>query len=263
MRWVLIALAASGCGFSIDTEGSVPGDDQQPPPPEDVDASVVARMCSTTDPSLRLCIDFDDATDLARDQLAHTVTALNLVPMVRAPNQPAVTVNTTSVLHVRETSDLDIADNLTVSLWVSVTLDGIPLTTTTSRWLYDNNTQYFAQVRAGGIVRCGSGNEEADSPPIPADGSWHHVACTYRRDEIRVYIDGNVAGCESVSDRALPTGGMDGLAIGANVSGGAGGPKFTEQFVGGLDNVQVFARLLGSTELCTAAGRTACVSQCL
>lgn len=254
-------MVTSGCGFSIGTEAPAVGDDDQPQP--EVDApTATPRRCSTSDPDLRLCIDFDDAGDLARDALAHVVTAQNLTPMMRDVNEPAVMVGTTSFLHVAESADLDIPDNLTVSLWVSVNIDGLPLSATASRWLFDNNTQYFAQLRTAGVIRCGSGNVEADSWPIPADGSWHHVACTFQRDQIRTYIDGNLAGCESVSNRLLPTGGMDGLAIGANVSGGPGGPRFADQFIGGLDSVQVFARTLSPQQVCDAAGSTTCLAVC-
>ncbi len=251
-----MTLMVSGCGFSIATEGPVVGGDDEPG--TEPDATVVARMCSTDDPSLRLCIDFDDVTNLAIDQFDHPVEAINLTPMQRATGEPAVEVGTTSHVHVAETPDLDIPDKLTVSMWIKFDIDGVPISTTSSRWLFDNNTQYFASLRFGSVIRCGSGAENADSLPVPIDGAWHHVACTYERDEIRVYVDGDVGGCESVNDRLLPTGGDDGFAIGGNVSGGPGGPKFTEQFVGGIDDMQVFARTLSATELCTAAGHTGC-----
>lgn len=260
VRWLLLALIA-GCGFSIEMGGPVVGDDQPPGQPDA--GATTARMCSTTDPALALCIDFDDSTNLAADQLGHVVDAQNLTPMPRA-QEMAVELDNTSRLHVGETNDLDIADNLTVSMWISVDLDGLPVSTTNSRWLYDNNTQYFAQLRLGGIVRCGAGGEDVDSAPIIADGRWHHVTCTYTRDELRVYVDGHLHGCEGVSDRPLATSGMDGFAIGANVSGstGPGGPRFTDQFIGGIDNVQVFSRLLHAGEICTAANGSGCLATC-
>lgn len=256
-----MTLVASGCGFSIDTEGPVTGGDDDPG--TEPDATVTSRMCSTNDPSLRLCIDFDDAANLASDQFAHPVEAIDLTPMQRSTGEPAVAVGTTSHVHVAETPDLDIADMLTVSMWIKFDIGGVPISTTSSRWLFDNNTQYFAALRFGSVIRCGSGAENADSLPIELDGAWHHVACTYGRDEIRVYVDGDVGECEGVSDRPIPTNGDDGFAIGANVAGSPGGPKFTEQFIGGIDDVQVFARTLSSSELCGAAGRTGCRTTCL
>jgi hypothetical protein len=219
-------------------------------------------MCSTSDPDLRLCIDFDDTNNLASDQLAHTVTSMNLMPMQRDAGEPAVTVDASSFLHVGEATDLDIPDAVTVSMWMSVELAGLPVSAVNSRWLYDNNMQWFAQLRVGGVIRCGIGGEDADSIPIIADGGWHHVACTYARDEIRVYVDGNLHDCEDTADRPIPTGGDDGFAIGANLAGGATGPRFTEQFIGGIDNVQVFSRVLEPADVCAASGHAGCRATC-
>jgi len=261
VRWLLLALVVSGCGFSIETGGPIAGDDE---PGMQPDATVTSRMCSTSDQSLRLCIDFDDAADLASDgsMFGHAVRSMNLMPMERKIGEQAVEIDDSSVLYVAETPDLDIPDNLTVSMWIKVDIAGLPFSTASSRWLYDNNTQYFASLRFGGVIRCGSGTVIADSPPLGADGAWHHVACTYKDDEVRVYVDGHVAGCEDTNDRPLPTGGHDGFAIGANLAGGAGAPNFSEQFIGGIDNVQVFSRLLPPAELCGAAGHESCIDSC-
>ncbi|MGE0403784.1 MAG: LamG domain-containing protein [Kofleriaceae bacterium] len=261
MRWLLLALTVSGCGFSIDTGGSLVGDDG-PDTQEDAGPETTARMCSTSDPSLRLCIDFDDTANLETDQFGHAVRAENLMPMQRDTGEPAVTVDAESYLHVGESTDLDIPDNLTVSMWISVELGGLPVSNVNSRWLFDNNTQYFGQLRVGGVIRCGIGGEDADSAPILADGSWHHVACTFARDEIRVYVDGHLHDCEGTADRAIPMGGTSGLAIGANVSGTDLEPEFADQFIGGIDNVQLFARRLDPAEVCSAAGGTTCNAVC-
>lgn len=268
MRALLLALAVSGCGFSIATNGAE-GDDQPGPDVDAGSATTPPRSCTTTDPSLRLCIDFDDTTNLASDAsaFAHPVDGENLVPMQRAKEgavEGAVQLEADSYLWVAETADLDIPDALTVSMWIKADVGILPLSATSGRWLFDNNTQYYASVRFAGQIRCGSGTVTVTSPPIIADGRWYHVACTYEEEELRVYLDGDVAACEETSERSLPTGGEVGLAIGANVAGGGpgGGPKFTEQFVGGIDNVQVFARELSASEVCAAAGKGACESAC-
>lgn len=244
--------------------GEPGGDDDSSMGQPDSGMTAPARMCSTSDPSLRLCIDFNDSADLPTDgsSFAHPVMAQNLTPMTRTGGDQAVQVDASSRLHVPETTDLDIVDNLTVSMWIKFDIGGLPLTNTNARWLYDNNTQYFASLRVAGVIRCGSGPEVADSEPVPADGKWHHVACTYEREEIRVHVDGNVEGCEDLDNRPLPTGGDQGLAIGANIGGGAGGVTFSEQFIGGIDNVQVFARTFAPQDVCDAAGDVPCRTTC-
>ncbi len=261
VRWMLIALAVSGCGFSAEL-GFVDGDDDPSPDAgPDAGPTDVPRMCSTTDPTLRLCIDFDDTADLATDgsRSALPVDAQNLVPMLRDA-EGAVEINATSRIYIPETPVLDIREDLTVSMWIKPTVAITPIVT---QWLYDNNTQYFASMRPDGAIRCGVGTRTLDTVPLVLDGRWHHIACTYEEDEMRVYVDGHVAKCVQFSDREIPTDGNDGFAIGANLSSMAGAPKFAEQFVGGIDNVQVFSRIVGSSELCAAAGGTVCNTACL
>ncbi|MFN0246923.1 MAG: LamG domain-containing protein [Kofleriaceae bacterium] len=269
MRWWLITIFAAGCGFHVEV-GSA-GDDQPDPTEPDAGTTIVPRMCSTNDPDLRLCIDFDDSTNLAVDgsSVGHTIVAQNLTPMQRDTHQGiegAVQVGNQSHVWIAESPALDVAEDLTVAMWIQVDPGSLPTSITNSRWLYDNNTQYFASLRLGGTIRCGSGTVVTDSPPVGAGGTWHHVACTYQQDEMRVYIDGHVAGCEFTDDRDIPTDGDDGFAIGANLSWnnsqGPGQPRFNEHFVGGIDNVQVFSRLLPPAELCAAAGSTTCNTIC-
>jgi hypothetical protein len=259
VRWWLITMFAAGCGFNVEA-GGVPGGDDQPDPTEpDAGTTIVPRMCSTNDPELRLCIDFDDTTNLALDgsPSALPVDAANLVPMQRAA-EGAVTVGATSHIWIAETPKLDIREDLTVSMWIKA---DVGITTITNRWLFDNNTQYFASLRPDGSIRCGAGTRTTDTPPIILDGNWHHVACAYEDDEMVAYVDGHVASCLEFSERDIPVGGNDGFAVGANLSGGAGA-KFAEQFVGGIDNVQVFSRLVPPSELCSAAGNTVCNTVC-
>jgi hypothetical protein len=263
VRWMLLALVVSGCGFTIDGGPAVVGGDDGPQvdEPDGGGNTTPARMCSTSDPALKLCIDFDDPANLATDQFQHPLQAQNLMPDTR-DTEKAVALDDESRLHVLESPDFDITDAVTVSMWIKIDIGGLPVGPTSSRWLFDNNTQYYGSLREGGVVRCGSGATlRADSAPISLN-QWHHITCTYDRREIRVYVDGQVGGCDTFSDRSLPTGGHEGLAIGANISGGAGGPYFTEELESGIDNVQLFARALDPTEVCTAARETGCVATC-
>lgn len=257
----LLAALISGCGFSVDTGGA--GDDGPGTDPGDDDPIMpVARACSqVTDPALRLCIDFDDGTTAATDGSSYQnqVESQNLTPMTRDAEQ-AVQVDRTSKLYVPETPALDIEDELTVSLWVKIAPGDLPRPTE-KRWLFDNNAQYFAYLHDGAALRCGSQNVNVETLAL-ADGTWHHIACTYEPETMRVYIDGNVANCRGTGEREIPTNGNDGFAIGADLSKTAGGPAFADALVGGIDNVQVFARELAPEELCAAAGRTTCLATC-
>jgi hypothetical protein len=74
-----------------------------------------------------------------------------------------------------------------------------------------------------------------------------------------VYIDGDLSRCRDLSV-AIPTTGEDGLAIGANLSGTNDAPLFRGNFVGGLDDVRVWAH--SDLDVCAAAGRTGCKTTC-
>lgn len=249
----LLALALTGCGFSVTAETGLPPDVDQPdagpgdPPP-------VARACDASDSSLRLCVDFDDPTRATADGSGrHHLPSKdeNLTVMPRGPEQAAL-MSASSRLAFPEHPDFDIPKKLTVSLWMQANKpDAV-------EWLLDNNTQYAVSYQPDGQLRCGLGLSTVDSQLSVLDRGWHHVACTYDGEVLKVYLDGELQGCADV-DREIATTGQDGLAIGANLGAGA---TFTDPYVGGLDNVQVFARTWSGDELCAANGRTGCTSDC-
>jgi hypothetical protein len=221
MRGLLILLA--GCGFSAP---SGPGIDP--------------AACDISDPSLRLCVDFDQLDDV----LGHPV-------MDAVDVSESGVFGATSELRFAEASDLDV-DALTIDMWIAPSMG--------SGWLLDNNTEYFIAY-AGKRIRCGIGAQAADSGEehsIEPDGMWHHVACTYGADHVlRTFVDGDVRGCRSIPS-GIPTSGDLGTAIGANY--GSGG--YTDRFVGALRNVHVLARALAPDDVCNAAHRTGCNTAC-
>lgn len=226
------------------------------PTPPIVDPTI-ERKCATTDGSLRLCIDFEDPATDATDGSGkghHPIVVAGLTTNVRDA-ELAVEMGMASKLQIAEHPDLDITTNLTVSMWVnSATQLG------SSHWLLDNNNQYSMSIQPTGAVRCGLGAAVIDSSAqLNVGGSgWHQVACTYDGARLKVYIDGWVAGCRDVN-REIATTGTEGLSIGSNIGAG---PVFNDKFIGGLDNVQVFARTFSDAELCAANGTGWCNSSC-
>jgi len=242
-------LVVPACGFTARTPGEdMPGDDDptdEPPPP-------AARKCTKTDSSLRLCIDFDDEVALTSDGSGrgHDATGSGYMVMNRDSEQ-AVEVAGTAQLVVAESSDLDLATELTVTL-LAQPANRPP--SQGSYWALDNNRQYFISYEDDGDFRCGIGSATVDSViPVPP-GNWYHVACTFDRGALKLFIDGRLAGCRTIAE-TIPTNGTEGLAIGANVGSGT---TFSNQFVGGLDNIQVFARTFSISEVCSAAGYSSC-----
>jgi hypothetical protein len=258
--WIVSVLVA-GCGFEVPTEPEMPGDDGVVDPMEP-SGPPVARKCATSDPSLRLCIDFEDVATFASDgsgRAHHPLLADQLTMMTRE-DETAVQLSALSRLQIGETSDLDISPSLTVSLWMRP--EGLPAKDQAYS-MVDNDLQYSISYRDSGKVRCNIGSDKVDSVISLPPRSWYAIGCTYDGAKIKLLIDGHVAGCKDRSGAVSATG-IVGTAIGADIgaSPGATAPSFSEQFIGGLDNIQVFARAWSPAELCTAAGSTNCLDEC-
>lgn len=247
--WLVIC-ASAGCTFpSPGSDGELEPEDEVSPDPAPAGRSV----CDRRDPDLRLCVDFDgDVMD--RSVYGATIAATEVSSMQRG-SEPAAALVATSTMHVREGGDLDIVGQLSLEAWIRP--QGAP--GSEGFWILDNNTQYGASYTTAGTIRCVLGNLVVDSAPLPADGQFHHVACTYDGARLHVYLDGDLSRCRDLGI-AIPTTGEDGLAIGANLSGTDTAPQFRGNFVGGLDDVRVWAR--GDLDACAAAGRTGCKTTC-
>ncbi|CAN5733975.1 hypothetical protein BH11MYX3_BH11MYX3_19170 [soil metagenome] len=251
--WLTAALLAPACGFTAPQS-----DDMVDPGPDPTPDPTIQRKCALKDPTLKLCIDFDDPQALTGDGsgLGHDAAGTGFAVMARGSEQ-AVAVDVDSRLVVQETPDLDIASNLTVSLWARP--EQLP-DDRKAYWAVDNNTQYYLSYQSNGKFRCGIGANTVDAfLGVPQD-NWYHVACTYdqAQGKLKVYVNGQLGGCRAVTT-PIPVGGVIGLAIGANHGSRE---MFTDQFVGGLDNIQVFARTYSDDEICAAAGQHNCLSGC-
>ncbi len=242
-------LATPACGFTAGNgragDDVIPGDDTQQPPP-------VERKCALSDPSLRLCIDFDDDQRLLTSDgsgRGHDAVGSGYMVTTRQAEQ-AVMVNTSTQLVVAETPDLDIQNSLTITLMARPS--SYPAMGQ-AYWALDNNKQYFISYQHDGKFRCGIGSTTLDAAVAMPKDAWYHVACTYDEGQLKLFINGQLAGCRVAP--AIVIDGNEGLAIGGNIGANS---VFSEQFIGGLDNIQVFARTYSMDEVCTAAGKTDC-----
>jgi hypothetical protein len=254
--WWLAILASAGCGFTSPGEGGGgPGMDPGPGGDRpDGSQTTVRTVCDRSDPSLRLCVDFA-GTVVDSSAIGASIAVTDVSAMDR-DGDPAAALSTTSTMHVHEATALDIQGALALDMWIRPS--GKPLAGT-SYWMLDNNQQYGIEYTDLGTIRCVLSNRVVDSAVLPVDGRFHHVACTYDRTKLKVFIDGDVSRCADQTIE-IPITGIDGLAIGANLSGTDLVPLFNEVFVGGLDDVRVWAR--ADLDVCAAAGRTGCLTNC-
>jgi hypothetical protein len=268
MRACLVWLIA-GCGFaSQPSSGGDPTDPGGPAGPSDPadptdpggtgGSNDPAARCDVSDPALRMCLSFSGprgAQDLVSPD--HTVAVASNVAAVAGITTGAAmaaSFNETSQVRLDKNRDFD-APQLTFDFFMSA--DRVP-DHNARFWMVDNRTAYAAYLDEKAVVHCQIGGGTADSSVALAPGDWHHVACTYDADhQIRVLIDGAVRGCDRLNP-GVPAGGPDGIAIGASFGAG----KFSENFVGKLDGIHVYARALPPGELCTQLGKVGCNDQC-
>lgn len=239
-----------------------PGDGD-PGDPGDPTDTPIARKCSTTDAALELCVDFEDGNGASliptdgsgKNRVITLAQDIDFMQRGTSPNvELAGQLSSASRLQVAETAALDITQNLTLSMWMKV-----GTASANAYWLLDNNTQYHVSFQPDGQVRCGLGSEVVSSGALRIyDQDWHHIGCTYEGAQLKLFVDGSRVGCRSL-ETMIATGGSVGTSIGANISAG---PTFSDQFIGGLDNVQVFSRTLTDQQICEAAGHTSCGNYC-
>jgi hypothetical protein len=254
MRCACVAWLIAGCGF---TTGPIPtGDPDLDPGDPPVVAPPVAARCDAsdpaTDPSLHLCVTFDQDPMVDLASPPNAIAELAGLTVVQLADERVARLGTKSQIRFAEATDLDVTD-LTIDLWIGPAR----ISRDHSYWLFDNNTQYAAWYDEDERVNCQIGDQIVTSAQSFREG-WHHVACRYDADanELRIYLDGSVSGCTAVPD-GIPTGGNDGLAIGANYDAG-----YRDQFVGQLDSFHLYSRALPSADICRAARRSDCRASC-
>ena len=259
--FLLIAVLVPACGFTAPEPGTDPDDPYPggttPPPQGGNNPPVTARHCTTTDSTLRLCLDFDDTrTGADGSGLSHDAMCTAVTVMTR-DQEKAAQLSAASRMTVAETPDLDITSNLTVSLWAHP--NGLPMKGK-AYWALDNNKQYFVEYLENGKFRCGAGNTTIDARLGVQPSNWYHVGCTFDQphQSLKIYVNGHLAGCKALAT-AIPTDGAEGLAVGGNLNAGS---SFSEPFVGGLDNIEVFARTFSEHEMCDAASNSNCWDNC-
>lgn len=111
----------------------------------------------------------------------------------------------------------------------------------------NDNESYALQIQAGGGMRFVLGNgaqTRLDSAPMGV-GEWHHVAATFARPDMKIYVDGALAGT-AVHDHGLAHNPATDLLVGARDHAVAPLSSFAH---GMLDDVRIYRRALGAGEV--------------
>ncbi|MGD9781371.1 MAG: LamG domain-containing protein [Kiritimatiellia bacterium] len=112
----------------------------------------------------------------------------------------------------------------------------------------NDNESYALQIQSGGSLRFTLGNGDLqtllDSAPLGV-GEWHHVAATFARPEMKIYVDGALVGT-AAHDYPLAHNPATGLLIGASDHAVLPMASFAH---GMLDDVRMYRRALGGQEI--------------
>jgi hypothetical protein len=245
--WAFVVVAGA-CSFA-----PIPGGESAAP-----DAAAVATaQCSVSDPSLKLCIDFTEPispTMTVHDLsgLGHDATATMIAATSRTATDQAVLVSATSTISIAPASDLMLGSPLTIELWLDPTLPS-----DNGAYVLDGGAYYSIKLNASGHVSCQLANASASSTAIGA-GAWSHVACVYDGTTLQVFVDGSVAGCQTQQPTPV-TGPTAGMSIASRMTSAT---NFSQQLVGGIDDVHVFASALSPATICAHAGNATCTTTC-
>ena len=257
VRYLTLAVVITGCTFESPAE-SLEVIPPAPTPP-------AAQPCRSGEPGVALCVDFEDrpllATAIDRSPYANHVVAVNVAPRQRLADEQGVTLRSTSSLRVPESAALDLA-RFTIEMWI------FPEQRPPKRadvGLFDNPGQYTMRLRDDLRIRCGvSGDLPVSSDSTVPEQQWSHVACRYADGELRVYVNGHLSDCRTVTPRALavPAGSAIGAELRPSLDLATAAPA--DHFIGGIDNVRVYDRALDEASLCAAAGQApgSCPTEC-
>lgn len=209
------------------TVAAVSPDGRTGPPSRKVGIMAAA---SPLTPVLELNFESDDFLQ-GLTQLAQNALALGGSGWAELPSQP----------------DWDPKSELTLSLWVNLDdLDGMPVLLCKGAW---QQAGYFLQIYQGAVRFYLAGVDTLDAGS-PQPGEWQHIVATFGAGEMRIYLDGELAGAKPVEGLPIPS--PTPLLLGRY------GQNEDFYFVRGmLDDVAVYDVCLTPTEIRALRGRQA------
>lgn len=249
----------TGCTFA----SPFPEPEVIPPGP-----APTAQPCRTDEQGVVLCVDFEDDSlavqAIDRSPYQHHAVAHDVDRTLRLlPDEDAAVLTSVSSLRVAESDELDLS-TFTIEMWI------YPQQKPPKKQdvgLFDNLGHYSMRLHNDLKIRCGIGLIETtrvSSESAVPERQWSHVACRYTGGEMRVYLNGHLAGCQLLGTTIQ--GGDLGSAIGSEIDPllPLVGDGVKDRFLGGIDNVRIYDRALDEDGICVAAGQApgSCPREC-
>jgi hypothetical protein len=222
--------------------------------------------CSTTDSSLKLCLELEDAsvgTALDGSGQQHHASVSGASASTR--DVPAVSralqVGASSAIMIGDTPDFDL-QTLTISAWVkrsgSPSLDQrygiVDVGRKQAALALDDQGRVVCMVKTDFDIWIGTGFAAT------AIDEWSLVACTYDAPELCMYTFKNGS-----SNPDVDCGATDGEPLDMSINaGGTIGALFdssnqpSSKLAGSVDSIRVYGRALTESQLCNANGLSGC-----
>jgi glucose/arabinose dehydrogenase len=147
---------------------------------------------------------------------------------------------------VADSASLDLAGPMTMTAWVRPTTVGpwrqVLLKESATGLSYGLYATNASANRPNGHFSIGGADREVAGTSAIATNTWTHLAVTYDRSSMRLYVNGTLVRTVSRTGNVALSDGP--LRIGGNAVWG-------EWFAGQIDDVRVYNRALGATEVVT------------
>lgn len=149
--------------------------------------------------------------------------------------------NSCSGVASKASVNLGTLTTVTVALWVKMETGDPAFSYTAGLLDFD---QVMTLIWDYDTLFWGAGQAECSSP-VTGDGMWHHIAATWDSGsrDVRLFLDGAEI-CSGFN--AVSLGGAHKLSVGKNTLGADG-------FVGGIDDVRIYNRILSASEITALA----------
>ena len=218
------------------------------------------NSCVTAPTNMVLWLPFDETSG---------TTSANLVPGGNNGTQvgsPAVTIGyvdhsltfngVNQYVEVPTYAAINFGTNdFSIDAWVTRPTNDIITSVRTivdTRTVSSSVTGYSLFLESGGTLAFqladGSFSNYSSSFAVPSDGQWHHVAVTVARSNTNglvFYLDG---AADPVLQNPVPHSGSVSTTLPLRVAALASSPV-RNQFLGGIDEVELFNRVLGANEI--------------
>jgi hypothetical protein len=212
-----------------------------------VDQTYTATFASSPNTGLVAAYGFEEGTGTAVADSSGkgnngTITAATW--STAGKHGKALSFNGTSAqVSVPDANSLDLTTGMTLEAWVNPTALGIWRTVIfkerTGGMLYSLYANDGANKPVGQVFLANGEQNAAGTGPLPLN-TWTHLAATYDGSAVRLYVNGNLVRTFAVSGSLANT--SSPLRIGGNSIWG-------ERFAGLIDDVRVYNRPLGASEI--------------